>query len=302
MDALRIAVCTNRPPAAVAACLKGLAADGVSGSEVLLVTSGLGAGEIEPHRAALAAALPGARLVGESRAGLSHARNAALEAVAEEAEVVAYVDDDAVVVPGWQRALRGAWARAEPAVACIGGPIRPRFAVPPPRWLSPPLLPTLTVLDHGPRVLDLDPEVRTVYGANISFRIAPLRAVGGFDPAFGHAARRLWFSEEDEAQRALVTRGHVVRYDPEPAVWHVIPRERLRRRAFVRRRFAYGATLGVRGARPRALALRQGVRSGAGVAPALVRGDHRRAMERAVRAAENAGVLLGPKLARRSRP
>src|SRR5439155_5775023 len=138
-----------------------------------------------------------------------------------------------------------------------------------------------------------DPGVTTVFGANISFAVDPLRAVGGFDPAFGHSGARVWFSEEDEAQRALARAGYRVLYAPGVAVEHVIPPSRATRRAFIRRRFAYGRTLGRRGARSRSLALRQAATSGPGALLALARGDGALFMERAVRAAENVGVLLG---------
>lgn len=286
-----VAVCTNRLPGAVAESLTALR-EQVPEGELALVTSGLGAAEVEAHRAAF-----GGPVLEEPRPGLSHARNRALAWRPEG--VVAFVDDDAVACPGWYAALCTAWDEAVAGVACIGGPIRPRWEAPPPDWVSDPILPALTLLDLGPHPLDVDPGVTTVYGANISFRSAPLRAAGGFDPAFGHSGGRVFFSEEDEAQRALARLGHRIRYVPDAAVLHVIPPERMTRRSFLRRRFAYGATLGVRGARPRRLALRQAATSGVGAAVAAARGQDALAMERAVRAAENAGVLAAPLVARR---
>ena len=133
----------------------------------------------------------------------------------------------------------------------------------------------------------------------MTFRAGALRVVGGFDPAWGHRGPRVWFSEEDEAQRALARAGGRIRYAAGAWVWHAIPPNHLRRGWFLRRRFRYGASLGARRARSRALALRQALSSAAGVPVAAAQGDERLAMERAVRAAENAGVLLAPVLARR---
>jgi hypothetical protein len=151
----------------------------------------------------------------------------------------------------------------------------------------------LTLLDRGSEVRDLGLDPDAVYGANISFRVEPLRQVGGFDPALGHSGARTFFAEEDEAQRALVRLGHRVRYVPDAAVWHVIPAERLTRASFVRRRFAFGVTLGMRNGRGPAIAARQALGSAAGALAATAQGDQARAMERAVRAAENAGVVYG---------
>jgi GT2 family glycosyltransferase len=284
---IRVAVCTNRKAAAVAECLAALS-EQVPPGDLALVTSGLPEPAVEEHRSASAAAV-----LAEPLPGLSRARNRALAWAAEGAEAIAFVDDDSVVETGWREALGRSWDEAPDEVACIGGPIRPRYAVPPPAWLSDGISFTLTLLDRGPEVRDLDPEIEAVYGANVSFRVEALRRIGGFDPSLGHGSdgRPIFFAEEDEAQRALARLGYRVRYVPDAAVRHVIPAERLTRGSFVRRRFAFGRALGMRGGRGRPLAARQVLASGAGVLTAAARGDQALAMERAVRAAENAGVL-----------
>ena len=285
---MRVAVCTNRLPAAVAEALDALR-EQVGDGPLALVTSGLSAEQVAAHREAF-----GGTLLAEPRPGLSRARNRALAWAAEAgADVLAFVDDDAVVDGGWWEALGRRWDEAPDEVACIGGPIRPRYAAEPPPWFSDGIAHTLTLLDRGAEARDLDPDEEAVYGANISFRVGPLRQIGGFDPALGHAGTRVFFAEEDEAQRALVRLGLRVRYVPDAGVAHVIPAERLTRASFVRRRFAFGAALGMRRGRPASLAARQALVSGAGALAAGVRGRHALSMERAVRAAENAGVLYG---------
>src|SRR3954463_16178892 len=277
---LRVAVCTNRSPDAALEALRSQ----VPAEALEVVVSGR----------------PDPAFLSEPRPGLSHARNRALAWAAEAgADVLAFVDDDAVVDPGWYDALRARWDDAPDDVACIGGPIRPRFSVPPPAWFSDGIAHVLTLLDRGPAVRDLDPDVEAVYGANISFRVEPLREVGGFDPGLGHAGSRAFFAEEDEAQRALVRLGFSVRYVPDAGVEHVIPADRLTRASFLKRRFAFGAALGMRGGRSRGPAARQAITSAAGTLAAAATGDQALAMERAVRAAENAGVLAAPLKARR---
>ena len=284
-----VAVCTNRSPAAVAEALAALR-EQVPVTQILLVCSGLSPDAVDAHRAAAG----GVAVVEEVQPGLSLARNRALEVAAEhDARALAFVDDDAVAGPGWWEALAARWAAADDRLGVIGGPIRPRWSVPPPAWISDPILPVLTLLDLGPGEQVLDPQTTTVFGANISFAVEPLRAIGGFDPSYGHSGKRIFFSEEDQAQRALAARGYRVLYAPELEVEHVIPPERLTRSAFVRRRFAYGRALGARGGRSFGRALRQAGSSGPGALVALARGDQQLFMERSVRAAENLGVLTG---------
>jgi GT2 family glycosyltransferase len=291
---LRVSVCTNRHLRAAAESLEALGAQVPSG-HLALVTSGLGPDEAAAHEEAFAGTV-----LHEPLPGLSRARNRALSwAAASGADALAFVDDDAVADPGWYEALLRRWHEAPAEVACIGGPIRPRYEVEPPAWFSDGIAHTLTLLDRGPEPRDLDPELEAVYGANISFRVEPLRQAGGFDPALGHSGAHVFFAEEDEAQRALARLGYRVRYVPDAAVTHVIPAERLTRASFVRRRFAFGAALGSRRGRSLGLAARQLVASGAGALVATAQGREALAMERAVRAAENAGVLLAPAVARR---
>src|SRR3954447_5409950 len=253
---IRIAVCTNRSPGAIADCLAALEAQ-AGADAVALVTSGLSAPEVDAHRSAF-----GGTVLAEPQPGLSRARNRALEWA--DVQVLAFVDDDAVVEDGWWEALRRRWADAPADVACIGGPIRPLYTVEPPPWFSNGIAHTLTLLDRGGEMRDLDPHDEAVYGANISFRVAPLRDLGGFDPALGHSGARVFFAEEDEVQRALVRRGMRVRYVPDAAVRHVIPAERLKRRSFIRRRFAFGTTVGMRRERSRRLAVRRALASAGG--------------------------------------
>lgn len=287
-----VAVCTNRTPSEAAEALAALARQ-VPADRLAVVTSGLSDPVVDQYRRSTA----GPVLV-EPRPGLSLARNRAL-AWAPEGGAIAFVDDDAVVAPGWWEALVRRWADAPEDVGTIGGPIRPRWAAEPPRWISQPLLPALTLLDLGESELELDPEQTTVYGANISFAADPLRRAGGFDAAFGHSGRRVFFSEEDEAQRALARLGYRVLYAPDMPVDHVIPPERLTRGSFVRRRFAYGRALGMRGGRTGRVALRQLSTSGPGAVAAAVARNDVKLMERAVRSAENAGVLVGLLASRR---
>jgi GT2 family glycosyltransferase len=281
-------VCTNRAPEAVAEALAALSADAPDAPRAL-VTSGLSQAESEAHRRAA----EGWTILAEPLPGLSRARNRALAWTTEDDEVLAFVDDDAIVEPGWFEGLTRRWDEVPAEIACVGGRILPSYSVPPPAWLSDAITPALTVLDRGPDPKDVEGE-EAVYGANISFRAGPLRRVGGFDSAWGHSGNRIFFGEEDEAQRALRRLGYRTRYVPDVIVQHQIPADRLTRASFVRRRYAFGKALGARGGRSRVEAATQVGRASIGVALAR---DPKKRMERAVRGAENLGALT----ARRAR-
>jgi peptidoglycan/xylan/chitin deacetylase (PgdA/CDA1 family) len=228
--------------------------------------------------------------------GPALARNRALAACG--AEVLALVEDDVAVAPGWLEALATAWASADERLACVGGPLRAAFAAGRPGWLSDDLLDAFATFDLGDQATAVDPAERTFHGGNVSFRASALRAVGGFWPARGHRDGRDWFSEEHEAQRELARAGWRGAYAPEVAAVRIVGRD-ASRRAVLRRRLRYGARVGaLLGERRWEYAPRsQLLTSAVGVPVALARGRERLAMDRAARVAESAGALLGPWLA-----
>ena len=134
--------------------------------------------------------------------------------------MLAFVDDDAVVDQGWLEALPAAGTRR-----------RPRS---PDRRADPAALrrsrrrpgsrteirPALTLLDRGAEVRDLDPHVEeAVYGANVSFRVGPLRRGRAASTRHsGHRGGSVFFAEENEAQLALARLGFRVRYVPDAGV------------------------------------------------------------------------------------
>ncbi|GAC1315959.1 MAG: hypothetical protein NVSMB25_00800 [Thermoleophilaceae bacterium] len=293
MSEITVAVATQGPPSLLQACLDGLRRGRVE-APVLVVLSAVPARE----RGALACAvgsLARGLVLDEFRPGASRARNRALAECPEDG-IVAFLDDDSLVCPNWFESLRAAWAEAGPQVGCIGGPIDVDLVGASPTWVSPTLLSAYSRLDFGQVALNLDTEVRALAGPNMSFRVGALRAIGGFDPAYGHSGRRMWFGEEHEAQCALARLGYTVRYDPRPRVLHTVAAETVTARALLRRRLVYGATLGERGLRSRGLAARASTLAAAGTVVAAARLDRRLAMLRAFRTAENAGVLLAPLL------
>jgi peptidoglycan/xylan/chitin deacetylase (PgdA/CDA1 family) len=220
--------------------------------------------------------------------GLAQVRNAALAATTSD--ILAFVEDDVAVQPGWFAALQDAWAAAPGDRGCIGGPIAARFDGPRPRWLSDALL----------GVLGVGTGKQSFHGGNVSFRTEALRGIGGFWPARGRPELHDWFSEEHHAQQQLAAAGWTHSCEPGMAAARLIDPERLRRRRVLVLRAHYGARSALIGERrPRSVAAKVAASSAAGTAVAAVRGDVARATERAARVAENAGVLVAPLIAHR---
>ena len=109
--------------------------------------------------------------------------------------------------------LAAAWAQAPARVACIGGPVRPRFQGARPAWLTD---------SHAARAehARLRPRAAGPRSAACARSTAPTspsaagrcgRSGASTRPSAIAPAVR-WFSEEDEAQRALARAGYGIRY------------------------------------------------------------------------------------------
>jgi glucosyl-dolichyl phosphate glucuronosyltransferase len=162
---------------------------------------------------ALAARHPGrVRVVHEPRLGLSAARNRGLAEA--RGEVAVYLDDDAEPRPGWLAAILAPYADAR--VACVGGRIHLRFAVPPPAWLTPALHGAYSAYDLGdaPRRITYRPGDLYPVGANVSFRVADARAIGGFSTWVGPLGRRPLVHDETDLCFRLDQSGREIRYAP----------------------------------------------------------------------------------------
>jgi len=202
---------------------------------------------IEEYRRLLA---PRLRSVVETRQGLSHARNRALQEA--RGQIVSFLDDDVIVDANWLAAVTAAFE--EHAATVVGGRSYLIYRSRRPAWLPAHYEFYLSRLDYGDHVLvDTD---RDLYGLNLSIRHDAALQVGGFNPALGRCGRvSLRSGEESDLLRKNRGRGGVVVYEPKALVGHIVLESRLRMRWFVRRAFSAGVdteTLGrLEGNRPR---------------------------------------------------
>ncbi len=245
------------------------------------------------------------RVVPARRRGAAHARN--VGAAAAETRVVAFLDDDVAVDPGWLGGLLRGFGRDD-RVQCVTGLIMPVFL----DFPAQVRLQQFGGFDKGARARLFDlgehaaahplyPYLPGVYGsgANLAIRREALVALGGFDERLGPGTATRGGEDIDLLMRTVLT-GHLLAYEPQALVLHHHRATEADLRAVV---FGYGLGLGAvlwkQAAGPesrRELARRapEGLRYLLGSSSpknARIRGE---AYPTSLRLAEVAGILAAP--------
>lgn len=221
---LSVAVCTRDRPRQLAACLRALRGLRYPSLDVMVVDN---APRSHDSRLLVEREFPEFRHVLEPTPGLDWARNRALAEA--RGDVVAFVDDDAAVDPGWATAVARAFA-LNPEVAALTGLVLPSeletdaqllfehnntgfgrgFTR---RWARARRGPPFGALAwHG----DVG---RLGTGANMAFRRSLLATIGGFDPALDVGTVTDGGGDLEMIFRVLKHRRTVV-YEPRAVVRH----------------------------------------------------------------------------------
>jgi glycosyltransferase involved in cell wall biosynthesis len=184
--------------------------------------------------------LPGLTYIHVDSPGLSKARNAGIDAAS--GEIIAFLDDDTSVNPGWAKELLAVFA-GHPRAGCVGGACLPRFTVAPPAWLSPRLLQLSSITRWGPAVRQPRSSAEWPFGANMSFRKDALRVAGRFDENLGrNGSRSLASGEDSDMVARIMNCGWQVWLSPDASVMHTVHPDRLTSTWYWRRLWAAGAS------------------------------------------------------------
>jgi len=224
---LTVAVCTRDRPAELARCLDALLASRGVEFELLVVDN---APATDAVRVMLEARFPQVRYAREPRPGLDWARNRAI--LEASGEILAFIDDDAMVDPGWSPAVGRVFAE-QPDVMAVTGPVVPEeleteaqqlfeeyggfgrgFMR---RWCR-------AEGDHRGRAVGHHRPAQFGTGANMAFRRDLFSRIGAFDPrldvgtsAGGGGDLEMFFR--------VVQEGYTLAYEPDALVRHRHRRE-----------------------------------------------------------------------------
>lgn len=167
----------------------------------------------------------------EPRPGLAFARNTGVESA--QGNAIIFLDDDALVTRGclaaYDRLLR---IEERPIVQ---GRILARFLGPRPRWISDAMLSRLSHLDQGDAARPLQ---GPIFGANFGVRRQVFDRIGLFRTDLGAGA--IGLGEDTDFGLRAAAADFQATYSPDALVYHLIPRERTTRSAFLRRFYRSG--------------------------------------------------------------
>jgi glycosyltransferase involved in cell wall biosynthesis len=179
------------------------------------------------------------RHVYEPRKGKGFALNRGIEEA--RGEIIAFTDDDAIVDPGWIRAMVEVFRGSD--ADCVGGRVRPLWLGERPAWLTDRLLNVLAVADHGdaPYRLVQGESSRTFLGVNVAFRKDFFRRHGLYRTDL--TARGGAGNEDMEMCDRVKKLGASALYSPDAVVSHKVPPDRLSRSYFRRWHYLTGRDL-----------------------------------------------------------
>jgi glucosyl-dolichyl phosphate glucuronosyltransferase len=234
---ISVIICTHNRCESLVAVMDGLAAEVLPPSiewEVLVVdnnSSDRTLSVVEGCRRRY----PGRfRYLFEPQPGKSYALNAGIRDV--QSGVLAFVDDDVVVHPGWL------WNLTAPLIqgdyAGSGGRILPEPSFTPPAWLPiEEIAGSLAFFDYGHQAKDLD---TPPFGTNMAFRRATFEKYGGFRTDLGPRPDSQIRNEDTEFGRRLIAAGERLRYEPSAIIYHPVQENRSKQSYFLRWYFDYG--------------------------------------------------------------
>ena len=259
-EGLSVVVATRDRPRLLDRCLDSVAASLGPSDELIVADS-----SVATRAVAEIVARHAGRLISCPHGGASFQRNVGARAAGNG--LLAFVDDDVRVSPGWAPAVVAAF-EAHPEAGFITG----RVEVPPEQ--EGYSRPVSIKADPEPAVLTPESQGTIGHSANLAVRRDAFEAITGFDEHLGPGTR-LPAAEDGDLFDRLFAAGYTGRYEPAALAWHDQWRTRT---DLVRLEWSYGIGTGARLAklvradrqRARALAGEDLWRNGIKILPSLV--------------------------------
>jgi GT2 family glycosyltransferase len=178
-----------------------------------------------------ASAATAPRLVIETRQGLDHGRNRAVDEA--RGDVIVLADDDIIVGPDWLAQMVAPFSSdGAQRIGVVGGEVVPVFPDGVPAWLERAHRPLGFRRDPGPLPPDQAP-----MGANFAFPKWAFERFGKFDTSLDRQGERLFGGGDSEMIRRIRAAGLEAWFVPGARALHQMPADRLTLRYAMRHAF-----------------------------------------------------------------
>lgn len=187
---------------------------------------------------------PALRWVTEPVQGIVAARNRGI-AEAMDSDILVYIDDDEIPLPGLIEAA--ADAILNEGAECVGGRVEIDFTtIPRPSWLDDEIAGFLGHLNHGESAFWIESDTTPVWSGNVAYDMRLFRNDPSlrFDKRFDRVGNVVGGGSDAIMFRTLLERKARIRYRPEMAVLHAVETWRLTRRYFLKLHYRAGLRQG----------------------------------------------------------
>jgi glycosyltransferase involved in cell wall biosynthesis len=182
------------------------------------------------------------RYVKETRQGIVHARNRAIE-FSRESKFLAFIDDDELPGPNWIKAAVDALDRE--GAGCVGGEIRVKLTCEKrPPWLEDDLLGFLGEKKYATEPFWITDRSTPVWSGNIAYRTSVFADGLRFDSRYNRKGIGIGGGEDAIMFDSLLKRGVNIRYRPDMVVDHFVEEWKIKRRYFLKLHFIAGIKYG----------------------------------------------------------
>ena len=176
----------------------------------------------------------------EPRQGVAFARNTGIRD--SMGHIIAYLDDDVVIDPGWLTGLYQCFTQTQ--ADAVGGRIARRWDCDKPDWYSEELGGCLISQELGLERKPWTDHRRHMVTANMAFKRSVFERFGTFQENLGRRGNSLLGGEDRELYQRLVKSQGIVMYEPLALAYHKVEKERLNQPYFRQWFFQIGQTLG----------------------------------------------------------
>ncbi len=158
------------------------------------------------------------RYLFESRQGKSYALNTGLNAA--RGSIFTICDDDFILPEDWLKNIFAAFG-AHPEVSFVSGKVLPAWQGEPPSWLTPEHWSAIALTDYGEKEFYAD-ENNQICLLACSFRMADVKAVGGYNPKLGVTKNQIGGTEDFDILKRLWKSGRKGIYLPHIWFYHKV--------------------------------------------------------------------------------